>query len=112
EAVAVDRHVEVGVAERGSLLLLARLAPDEFVNVGMVDVEHDHLRRAARLATGLDGAGPRVSTAHERHRAAREAALRPVLLGATDVREVDPGARPAAEDLPFLGVPLENRFER
>ena len=34
---------------------------------GMVDVEDDHLRRTARLAAGLDRAGPRVGAAHERH---------------------------------------------
>ena len=54
-----------GVAQRGGLVLLVRLAPDEVADVRVVDVEHDHLRRAARLAAGLDRAGPGVGPAHE-----------------------------------------------
>ena len=77
EAVAVDRHVEAGVAQRVGLVLLARLAPDELADVRVVDVEHDHLGRAARLAARLDRAGPRVGAAHEGDRARGGAALAP-----------------------------------
>ena len=59
---------KAGVAQR-RLLLLARLAPDEVLDIGVVDVEHDHLH-APRLATRLDRPGPRVGAAHERHRRA------------------------------------------
>src|SRR6266571_2184628 len=41
ERVAVDPHVEAGVAQGGRLLLLARLAPDEVLDVRVVDVEYD-----------------------------------------------------------------------
>ena len=58
EAVAVDRHVKAGVAQRRGLVLLLGLAPDELADVRVVDVEHDHLRRAAGLAAGLDRARP------------------------------------------------------
>src|ERR1019366_6913225 len=68
EAVSVDRHVEAGVAQRFGLVLLLGLAPDELADVRVVDVEHDHLRRPAGLATGLDRARPRVGAAHERDR--------------------------------------------
>ena len=71
EALAVDRHVEAGLGERCRLVLLLGLAPDEVADVRVVDVEHDHLGRAPRLAAGLDRAGPRVGAAHERHRARR-----------------------------------------
>ena len=71
EAGAVDRHVEAGVAQRRRLLLLVGLAADELADVRVVDVEHDHLRGAARLAAGLDRAGPGVGAAHERDRARR-----------------------------------------
>ena len=93
EAVAVDRHVEAGVAQRLGLVLLLGLAPDELADVRVVDVEDDHLRRAARLAARLDRARPRVGAAHERHRAGRGAALGQRLHRAADVREVDARAR-------------------
>ena len=93
EAVAVDRHVEAGVAQGGRLLLLARLAPDEVADVRVVDVEHDHLGRPPRLAARLDRAGPRVGAAHERDGAAGGAALGQVLHRAADVRQVDARAR-------------------
>ena len=51
------------------MLLLAGLAPDELLDVGVVDVEDDHLGGAAGLAAGLDGAGRGVGAAHEADRA-------------------------------------------
>ena len=110
ERIAVEPHVEAGVAQRRRLLLLARLAPDEVLDIWVVDVEHDHLRRAPRLATRLDRPGPRVGAAHERHRPGGEPALRQRLLGGADVRQVDPRPGAAAEDHPLLGVPVEDRL--
>ena len=78
----------------------------------MVDVEHDHLGRAARLAARLDRAGPGVGAAHEGDRPGRGAALGQRLHRPADVRQVDPGAGPAAEDLALLGVPVEDRLHR
>ena len=74
DVLAAEVHVEAGVAQRADLVLLARLGLDELLDVGVVDVEHDHLRRAPGGAAGLDGAGGRVGAAHERHRAGRRAA--------------------------------------
>jgi hypothetical protein len=112
EAVAVDRHVEAGVAQGGGLLLLLRLAPDELADVRVVDVEHDHLGGAAGLAAGLDRARPRVGAAHERHRPRGCAALGQGLHRAADVGEVDARAGAAAEDHALLGVPVEDRLHR
>ena len=50
------------------------LALDEVVDVGMVDVEDDHLGGAAGLAAGLDDAGEGVEAAHEAERAGGGAA--------------------------------------
>src|SRR3954466_11783798 len=50
EALAVDRHVESRAREGLGLLLLLGLAPDELADVRVVNVENDHLGRAARLA--------------------------------------------------------------
>ena len=71
---AVEVHVEAGVAQRPGLALLAGLAPDELLDVGVVDVEDDHLGGAAGLAARLDGAGRRVGAPHEADRARRRAA--------------------------------------
>ena len=71
---AVEVHVEPGVAQHSCLALLADLARDEVLDVGMVDVEDDHLRGAPRLATRLDRARRRVGTAHEADRARRGSA--------------------------------------
>ena len=112
EALAVDRHVEAGRLERSRLVLLLRLAPDEVADVGVVDVEHDHLCRAPGLSAALDRPRPRVGAAHERHRPRCEAALRELLLRGADLREVDARSGTAAEDHSLLGVPVEDRLHR
>ena len=63
---AVEVHIESGVSQRSRLLFLVRLAPDEVADVGVVDVEDDHLRCATGLAAGLDGPGRGVCASHER----------------------------------------------
>src|SRR6478672_10517990 len=78
----------------------------------MVDVEHDHLRRAPRLAAGLDGARRRVGAAHEGDRAGRVAALRELLLRRAEPREVDARAGAAAEDDALAADPVEDRLHR
>ena len=78
----------------------------------MVDVEHDHLGRAAGLAARLDRAGRRVGAAHERHRPGGMAALRQLLLGGAEPREVDARAGAAAEDDALTPDPVEDRVHR
>jgi hypothetical protein len=68
EAVTVDRHVKAGIAQRGGLVLLVGLAPDELLDVWMVDVEDDHLGRTTRLAPRLDRSRPGIGSAHEADR--------------------------------------------
>ena len=62
---ATEIHVVARVAQGADLVFLADLGLDELLDVGVVDVEDDHLGRAARGATRLDGARGRVSAAHE-----------------------------------------------
>jgi hypothetical protein len=50
---AVEIHVEAGVAQGAGLALLRDLAPDELLDVGVVDVEDDHLGGTAGLAADL-----------------------------------------------------------
>src|SRR5581483_2188906 len=108
----VERHVVARLLEDARLALLLRLAPDELLDVGMVDVEHDHLRGAAGLATRLDRPRARVRAAHERHRAGGVAALRQLLLRRAELREVDAGAGAAAEDDALAANPVEDRLHR
>ena len=76
----------------------------------MVDVEHDHLRRAARLAAGLDHAGGRVGRAHEGDRARGRAAAGEPLARGADAREVHAGAGAAFED-DALRLRYQSRIE-
>src|SRR5207248_11672950 len=101
-----------GLLEDARLLLLARLAPDELLDVRMVDVEDDHLGSAARLAAGLDRAGGGVGAAHEGHGPGRVAARGELLLGGAKLGEVDAGARAAAEDDALAADPVQDRLHR
>src|SRR6201999_1564645 len=94
------------------LLLLFGLAPDEVLDIRVVDVEDDHLRRPPRLAARLDRPRPGVGTAHEADRAGCEPALREGLDRAADVGEVYPRPRATAEDHSLFGVPVEDRLDR
>ena len=95
---AVEVHVEAGVAQHASLALLFDLAPDELFDVGVVDVEDDHLGGAPGLATRLDRAGRRVGAAHEADRAGGRAATLEQLDAGADLRQVDTRTRATLED--------------
>ena len=89
---------DLGAGDEGcDLLLLADLPVDIFLDVGMVDVDHDHLGGAARRAARLDGAGRAVADLEERHQARRLAAARQLLTLAAQVREVGARARTVFE---------------
>ena len=98
--LAVEVHVEAGVAKRPGLALLDGLAPDEVLDVGMVGVEDDHLGRPAGLAARLDGARRRVGASHEADRPRGGAAAPQTLLGGTDLGQVDPGPDPPLKMMP------------
>src|SRR5947199_349664 len=65
-----------------------------------------------RLAARLDRAGRRVGAAHERHRSARVAALRELLLRGAQLRQIHARARAAAEDHALAADPVEDRLHR
>ena len=54
-----------GGDQRVSFGFFFGLALDEIDDIGMVDVEDDHLGSSARLATGFDDAGESVEAFHE-----------------------------------------------
>src|SRR6185503_13241985 len=90
--LAVEAHVVAHLAERPGLLLFLGLAPDELAYVGVIRVEHDHLRRAPRRAARLDRAGDGVGAAHEGDRPGGVAAAGELLARRADPGHVD--ARP------------------
>ena len=112
DVLAAEVHVEAGVAQRADLVLFARLGVDELLDVGVVDVEDDHLGRTTGGATGLDGSGGRVGTAHERDRTGRGAAGGEQLLAGADAGEVQAGTGAALEDHSLFAVPVEDRVHR
>ena len=106
---AVEVHVEAGVAERTGLVLLERLAPDEVLDVGVTDVEHDHLGRAPGGPARLDRSGGRIGAAHEGDGTGSGSPRLQTLFGRTDAREVDAGAGAVLEDPALFRVPVEDR---
>ena len=84
--------------EGGDLAFLGFLPADEFADVGMVDVDDDHLGGAARGSAGLDGAGGAVADAQEGHEAGGLAAAGKRLAGSTEGREVGAGAGAVLEE--------------
>jgi hypothetical protein len=92
--LAGERAVVAGLDERPRLALLAHLAGDELLDVGMVDVENDHLRGATGGPTTLDDTGECIEALHEGHRPARGATAGQRLIRRPDRRQVGP--RPAA----------------
>src|SRR5665213_4469513 len=108
--LSVHAHVVAHLTERPGLLFLSGLAVDELVDVGVVAVEHDHLRGAARRATALDRTGTRISTTHERNRSGGGAAARQQLLAGTHARKVQARSRTTLEDHAFLADPREDRL--
>ena len=65
---------------------------DVGLDIGVIDVDHDHLGRAARGAAGLDRAGRAVADLEEGHQARRLAATRQALALAAKAGEVGAGA--------------------
>ena len=83
------------------------LAPDEVADVGVVDVEHDHLGRPPGLAARLDGPGRGVGP---RMNDTGPEASPPWPSCSRDERMVDRlMPRPALEDHALLDIPVEDR---
>ena len=105
---AVVSHGDQGVG-LGFFFLLAL---DEFDDVGMVDVEDDHLGGAAGLAAGLDDAGEGVESFHEAERAAGGAAAGERFGRSAQGREIRAGAAAPLEEHAFGLRQSEDGVER
>ena len=78
--------------ERGDFLLLVDLPVDEGLDVGVIDVDHDHFGRAARRAARLDRARRAVADLQERHEPRRAPAAGELLVLAAQGGEIGAGA--------------------
>ncbi len=83
---------------RRDLLLLDHLPIDEFLDVGMIQVQTDHLGRAPGRAARLDGAGRAVADPEKRHQAGRAPAAGQRFAVAAQFREIRSGAGPVLEE--------------
>src|SRR5262249_31537615 len=88
--LAVEIHVEAGLAEVARLALFARRAPDELLDVGVIGVEDHHLGGAAGLASGLDRPGRRIGAPHEAGGTAGGATALEALARGAQPGQVDP----------------------
>ena len=84
--------------KRGDLLLFVHLPVDIGLDVGMIDVDDDHLGGAAGRAARLDRARRAVADLQERHEARRAPAAGKLLVLAAQRREVGAGAGAVFED--------------
>ena len=105
---AVEVHVEAGVAQHARLALFFGLAPHELLDVGVIDVEDDHLGGASGLATALDRAGRCVGATHEADRPTGRATSVEQFVAGPDLRQVDTRARTPFEDDALFAVPVED----
>ena len=103
-------HIEAGIAQGANLVFFLGLGLDELFDVGVIHVQHDHLRGSTGSTAGLDGAGGGVGAAHERHGAGRRAAGAQQFLRRANAGEVEPRAGAALEDEPLFLVPVEDRI--
>ena len=78
----------------------------------MIGVQDHHLRRAARLAAGLDHAGEGVEALHEAQRTGSRAAARQNAVLFAQRREIRARARAPLEQHAFGLRQVENRFQR
>src|SRR5208282_6948508 len=81
-------------------------------DVGMVDVEDDHLRRAASLASGLDDAGEGVESLHEAERATSRAAAAERFSRSAQGREIRARTAAPLEEHAFSLGESQDRVER
>src|SRR5579862_2364204 len=94
--------------EIGDLALFAHLPIHEIFDVGMIGVEHDHFRCAARRSAGLDRSRGAIENFEERHQAAGGAATRELLTGCAELREVGSAAAAALKNTCFAQHAVED----
>src|SRR6185437_5043474 len=77
-----------GGYKRSNLFFLFHLPVDELHDLGMIQVETDHLGGTARSSTGFDGAGSTVADLQKAHEAAGCATAAELLAFPANMREI------------------------
>jgi len=95
--LAVEIPVVPGVDQGPGLLLLGRLALDEFPDVGVIAPQRLHLGRPAGLAAGLDHRGDLVEHPHEAQRPGRRPPAAEAFPAGPQRRKVGAGPRAVLE---------------
>ena len=78
--------------KRGNLDFFTNLPVDELLDVGVIDIQADHLGSAARGAAGLDRTCGAVADLQEAHQSRTATATGELFVLTTDVGEVGAGA--------------------
>ena len=107
---AVEPHIEASLRQGPRLTFFACFAPDELIDVGMVDIEHDHLGGPSSLAAGLDRASRGICAAHETDWTTWRPTALHGLAARTDPTQVDSRTRASLKDHTFFDVPVEDRL--
>ena len=87
--------------KRGNLDFFTNLPVDELLDVGVIDIQADHLCSAARGAAGLDCTCGAVADLQEAHQSRAATATGELFVLTTDVGEVGAGARAVLEESRF-----------
>ncbi len=67
---AVQTHVPTHAGQIAGFALFQNLAPDELLDVGVIDVKNDHFSGTTGFAAALNSTGAGVSTTHKAQRTA------------------------------------------
>ena len=108
DGIPMAAHEGAARGQHGHLALFGHLPVDEGLDVGVVQVEADHLRGAARGAAALDGTRGAVAHGQEAHQARAAAAPGEGFLGAAHLGEVGAGARSIFEDPGLAGPQIHD----
>lgn len=109
--LAVEVARVAGGDHRADFPLLVYLPFDEVGDLGMIDVQADHLRRAPRRAAGFRSARPTIQNLEEAHEPGARAAAGELLVLRAELREIRPRAGAELEEPRLVLGELEYRHQ-
>ena len=107
----VQTRPEPGRGQRPRFPFLLRFAPRELVNIRMIRVQTDHLRRPPGLPPRLDRPRRRVRPGHKRNRPRSHPAAGKQLHRPPHPRQIHPRTRTAPENPPLHPRPVQNALQ-
>ena len=106
---AVNIAVIAHLGESHDLILFFSFPGDEIFNLGMINIEADHLGRTASGASGFDGPGIAVKTFKETHETGGLAAAGKSLAFRANGRKVGSGTRTTLKEFGFSHIVVGDR---